>query len=319
MQKPGFVLVRVVAAAINPVDFKRPGIPVMGWGLCAPVGQDFSGVIVESASAEYAVGDAVFGKCTPSGSSGGCLAEYCAASAAAVARKPAGLSHVDAAALVTAGLTSLQALRWGGAALGSRVLVVGASGGCGSLGVQLARILVGPGGVVGAICSAHSAEFVRGLDPAVIVGDYGDPGSLLAEGGTLASSAPFDCLYDTVSSRDVGDGLGGQPYDTALAPLLRSATEGGRVVAINGTVSRWAARLVGWEAPGFHLLMQRDSAVDLAELAAWAAQGRLRVYLDGGAPRPFTAAGCAEAFERLKSRRSRGRIVVQVASEPASG
>ena len=91
---------------------------------------------------------------------------------------------------------------------------------------------------------------------------------------------------------------------------------GGRVVAINGSVARWAARLVGWEAPGFHLLMERDSGAELAELAAWADEGRLRVVVDGGAARPFDAAGCKEAFERLKSRRSRGKVVVQVAPEP---
>lgn len=313
------MLVRVVAAAINPVDYKLSGIPILGWGLCAPVGQDFSGVVVESAAPGFAVGDAVFGKCAPRGSSGGCLAEFCAPAASGIAPKPPALSHAEAAALVTAGLTSLQALRAGGAGPGTRVLVVGAAGGCGSVGVQLARILVGPGGTVGAICSAAGAPLVRALVPDAVVGDYRDPAGLGAPGSALAAAAPFDCLYDTVSSGDAGDGLGGRPYDEALSHLLRPAAEGGRVVAINGTLRRWVARLVGWEAPGFHLLMEHESDADLREVAAWAAQGRLRILLDGGATRPFTAAGCAEAFERLRSRRAQGKVVVQVSPEPGPG
>jgi NADPH:quinone reductase-like Zn-dependent oxidoreductase len=58
--------------------------------------------------------------------------------------------------------------------------------------------------------------------------------------------------------------------------------------------------------------MEHDSAEDLREIAGWAAQGLLRAPIDEGAPRPFTAAGCAEAFERLRSRRAKGRIVVLV-------
>ena len=312
LQCAGHVLVRVVAASINPIDYKLPSIPVIGWGLCAPVGQDFSGIVVESAAPGFAIGDAVFGKCAPSGHSGGCLAEFCAPAVSGIAHKPPALSHVDAAALVTAGLTSLQALRKGGARPGARVLVVGAAGGCGSVGVQLARILVGPSGVVGAVCGAAGAPLVRGLVPDAVVGDYRDPAGVGYPGSPLAAAAPFDCLYDTVSSADAGDGLGGRPYDAALAHLVRPAAEGGRTVAINGSVGRWAARLVGWEALGFHLLMEEDSAADLREIAAWAAQGLLRAQIDEGAPRPFTAAGCAGAFERLRSRRAQGKVVVQV-------
>lgn len=99
--------------------------------------------------------------------------------------------------------------------------------------------------------------------------------------------------------------------------LRRPPPPGGRVVAINGSVPRWVSRLVGWEARGFHLLMVEDSAADLAELAAWANDGRLITLLDGGGARAFDAAGCAGAFERLKSRRARGKVVIRVVEPEA--
>lgn len=231
------MVVRVEAVALNPIDYKRSGIPYAGWGLNGtPVAQDFSGTVMESTGPEFAVGDAVYGRCPPFGSSGGCLAEFCAPDVKCIARKPLALTHSEAAGLVTAGLSALQALRRGGVLPGSRVLVVGASGGCGLAGVQIARILAGPDALIGAVCSAQSAAVVRDVDAAAVLGDYRDPTGLGAPGSALAAAAPFDCLFDTVSSADPGDGLNGQPYDVALARLLRPASDGAGAMGAGGRV-----------------------------------------------------------------------------------
>ena len=130
--KPKEILVKVHAAAINPVDYKLPHIlPFMtGKG----VGLDFSGEIVQVGKNVQGlkVGDAVFGI-----GSGGTLAEYCIADPSKVAKKPAQADFIGAAALPTVGLTSLQALRDNGLVSGARVLILGASGGCGLAGVQV--------------------------------------------------------------------------------------------------------------------------------------------------------------------------------------
>src|ERR1700750_1085797 len=122
---PREVLVRVHAAAITrgewewPVD-RLPGIP----------SYELSGVVVDSGDEVYAL--------TPFDRDG-VAAEYALVPAEALAPKPAGLSHGEAAALPMGGLTAWQALFVHGRLVrGERVLVTGTSGGVGHIAVQLA-------------------------------------------------------------------------------------------------------------------------------------------------------------------------------------
>ncbi len=101
--KPKEILVKVHAAAINPVDYKLPKLlPLAGKG----VGLDFAGEVVQVGAGVQTlkVGDAVFGI-----GKDGTLAEYCVAEAAKVARRPAAADAPAAASLPTVGLTALQA------------------------------------------------------------------------------------------------------------------------------------------------------------------------------------------------------------------
>jgi NADPH:quinone reductase-like Zn-dependent oxidoreductase len=113
LTSPKEVLVEIKAAAINPVDYK------VGKMLLGPrVGLDFSGVVkqVGTGVTELAVGDEVFG------TAAGSLAEFVTVDAGRIARKPASASFVQAAAMPTAYLTGLQALRAGGVNGDSKVL-----------------------------------------------------------------------------------------------------------------------------------------------------------------------------------------------------
>ena len=123
------VLIEIRAAAINPVDYK------VGKMLLGPkVGLDFSGVVrqVGAEVTQLVAGDEVYG------TAAGSLAEYVVVDAGRIAKKPHSLSFTQAAAMPTVYLTGLQSLRAGGLSKSSKVLVIGASGGCGSAGVQLA-------------------------------------------------------------------------------------------------------------------------------------------------------------------------------------
>jgi NADPH:quinone reductase-like Zn-dependent oxidoreductase len=298
--RDGELLVDVHCVALNPVDYKLPQLVPLArlvlQGL--PVAQDFSGVVAASRCARVPVGARVFGTCD--GARGGCAVQAVVVRADKVAVVPAPVSLADAAALNTTGQTAVQALR--GLGPGGRVLVVGASGGCGSAGVQVARALVGPAGAVAALAGGASTAAVRALGADVVV-DYRSAAALTA----LAALPPFDVIYDTVSSGAAGDDLGGVPYRVALAPFLRA---GGTHVQINGTAAQWLRALLGCQPRGFRLFMQQHSAEDLARVGAWAAEGALRAVVDS--EHPFTERGCADAYARVQSRRAKGKVLLKL-------
>ena len=144
------------AAAINPVDYKLPR-SVAG----KVVGFDVSGVIekVGADVKDFQVGDDVFGSVSVVNRESGSLAEYAVLKMDGVAKKPEWLSFQHAAALPIAYLTGYQSLQMGNVKEGSSVLVIGASGGCGVAGVQLANAM-GATRIVG-ICSGKNFDFVR--------------------------------------------------------------------------------------------------------------------------------------------------------------
>lgn len=157
----GEVLVRVHAAALNPVDaaVRTGGYPLLGEPPFR-VGWDISGV-VEAAGpgAAFAVGDEVYGMPRFPAEVG--YADYVAVPAQELARKPASLSHVEAAAIPLAGLTAWQGLvGLADVQPGERVLITRAAGGVGHLAVQIAKVR---GLHVIASASEPKHEFLRSL------------------------------------------------------------------------------------------------------------------------------------------------------------
>ena len=167
----GEVVVQVRAAAVNPMDWKiRSGRVSLLAGRKFPkrTGFDFAG-IVESCGADVAglkLGDEVFGETSPLNAKRGAFAEKCVTRAKLVARKPAGVSFTEAAATPCAGLSALQSLRQCKVGAGSRVLLIGASGGLGIFAVPLAKQF---GAHVTAVCSAHGIDLVKRLGADVVI------------------------------------------------------------------------------------------------------------------------------------------------------
>src|SRR5438552_2502293 len=162
------VLVRVRATSVNTPDWATvagaPYIMRPGIGLRRPRrpvrGSDFAGVVqaVGQHVTDLALGDEVFG-CT--GARAGACAQYAAAPATQLARKPAGLAFTDAAASVMCGLTALVAVRdVARVSADARVLINGASGGVGTMAVQIAKAL---GAEVTGVCGTRNTELVRSL------------------------------------------------------------------------------------------------------------------------------------------------------------
>ena len=128
-------------------------------------GFELSGVVDRAPpNSGFAVGDEVFGAVPPFR---GSFAELVRVPLHPVAKKPASLSHAEAAALVLPGVTVTQLLDQHGFEPGQRLLIIGASGGVGHLAVKLAKAR-GAKSVVG-VCSAANAAFVRSCGADAVV------------------------------------------------------------------------------------------------------------------------------------------------------
>jgi NADPH:quinone reductase-like Zn-dependent oxidoreductase len=165
----GEVVIDVAAASVNAADWKvRLGhygptkFPLV-------LGRDFSGVVgsLGEGVVDLRAGDPVFGVCD-TGHEGAC-AEKIAVKAAIVARKPSGLSHIEAAALALTGLTALisieETLKL---KRGETILIQGGAGGVASLAIQIAKRI---GAHVITTASGANHDYVRGLGADEII-DY---------------------------------------------------------------------------------------------------------------------------------------------------
>ena len=166
---PGQVVVDTHAASVNGADWKvcageyaNPSFPVI-------LGRDLSGVVsaIGSGVADLRVGDEVFG--VLEGGRDGTYCEKIAIGAAVVAKKPPGLSHVDATALALTGLTALRSIE-GSLKLkaGETILIQGGAGGVASFAIQLAKHL---GARVITTASAGNLAYVRELGADQVI-DY---------------------------------------------------------------------------------------------------------------------------------------------------
>jgi NADPH:quinone reductase-like Zn-dependent oxidoreductase len=170
--KPDEALVRIVAAAVNPVDWKiRQGHlkTMVPYVFPLTLGWDFSGVIeaLGSEVSSFAIGDAVFSR--PDIRRNGSYAEYIAVRAVEIARKPKTISHVEAASIPLAGITAWETIvSIGNLAAGQKALIHAASGGVGSLAVQIAK---SRGAHVVATTSSANVELVRSLGADQVI-DY---------------------------------------------------------------------------------------------------------------------------------------------------
>ncbi|MHA6616031.1 NADP-dependent oxidoreductase [Pseudonocardia sp. DLS-67] len=288
---PTEVLVRVVAAGVNPVDvYTRRGLAYNRvLGLPFVNGWDASGVVEEVGYGvtRFRRGDRVFGM-PRFPFEAGCYAEYLVAPSRHLALIPDGLGFAEAAALPLAGLTAWQMLVDAAqVAPGDRVLVSAAAGGVGHLAVQIAKAR---GAYVIATASAAKHGFVTGLGADEVV-DH-----------TAVDVAEAVRDVDVVIQM-----FGGEPALRALSCLR----PGGIMVNAQGAwtegMAERAAEL-GVRATWF--LVEPDAA-GLEELARLVADGRLAVHVSAR----FPLAEVAAAHASIAEGRTIGKVVLTVGGE----
>ncbi len=194
----GEVRVRVAATSVNRADWYSlrgaPFVARLEGGLFGPKadfvpGHDVAGIVdqVGPGVTGLSVGDAVYGEVL------GAYGELLCARADALAPMPSNLDFEGAAALPLAGLAAFQGLAdCGGVCPGQRVLINGASGGVGSLAVQIAKAL---GGEVTAVCSTANVEQARRLGADHVV-DY------TREDFTVTKQR-YDVIFELAGSRSL--------------------------------------------------------------------------------------------------------------------
>ncbi len=288
------VLVRVRASSLNKADWHE----LRGWprflrpvtrnGVVRPktllFGTDFAGVVEDVGKdvSDLAPGDEVFG------GRSGAFAEY--VSAVSVVRKPPNVSFEEAATMGIAGLTALQGLRdHGNLRAGERVLINGASGGVGTLAVQIAKAL---GAHVTAVCSTRNVEQARNLGADRVL-DY-----------TRQDYTREPERYDLVV--DVAGGHSWRAIRRVLEP-------DGRLVIVGAHGSRGQLRHIAavWLSSRFakhtvKFFVAKFNKVDLQTLADLLSSGELRPAID----RTYNLTEASEALRTFGEGHVRGKLVL---------
>ena len=295
----GEVLVRIIAAGLNPYDwhFLR-GLPYpmrLMTGLQKPkqatiLGSDMAGQVeaVGKAITRFRPGDEVFAEV----GSGSC-AEYICVSEAKLGPKPANATFERAAAVPMAAQTALVGLRdLANVQAGHRVLINGASGGVGTFAVQIAASL---GAEVTGVCSTRNLEMVRSIGAAHVI-DY-------TQEDFSRGTARYDVIFDMVGNHSLSacrrvltsEGFYGTPGG-GHGHWFGPATQQLKCTLISPFVSQKLAPV------------NDKPNKDLDVLSELIESGKITPTID----RVYPLSETADAMRYLETGRVRGKVVISV-------
>ncbi|MGD1076550.1 MAG: NAD(P)-dependent alcohol dehydrogenase [Thermodesulfovibrionales bacterium] len=287
---PRDVLIRVHAAAINPVDWKiRSGMAKIVTGSKFPkiLGSECAGEVVEAGKKVryFRKGDQVIS--FPGIRRLSAFAEYTCASDHRTVPKPKNISFEQASAIPIAGLTALQSLRdLGHIESGKRVLINGASGGVGTFAIQIGKIFKAN---ITAVCSGANADLVKDLGAGRVI-DY------LHEDFTDGGER-YDIIFDAVSKRSFGEckkvlNPGGIYVNTlpSLSILLDQFLIG---------------FFMGKKAKS---IMVKPNATDMEWMKAQIEAGNIRIVID----RVYSLEQAVEALAYSEMGKAKGKVILSI-------
>ena len=293
------VLVRVQAASVDRGTWHiMAGLPypirLAGFGLRRPKylhpGRCLAGTVeaVGPGATGFAPGDQVYGTCN------GSFAEYVTVPPDKLAAKPTNLTYEQAAAAPISAVTALQGLRDRGRVQpGHKVLIVGASGGVGTVAVQIAKAF---GAEVTGVCSTSKVDLVRALGADHVI-DY--------TAGDDTDGERYDVVLDTGGHR-------------SLRRLRRALTPRGTLVIVGSeTEGRWlggfdrtirAMLLSPFVSQNLAPLASSENASDLIVLSGLIESGQVTPVID----RTYPLEEAAAAIRHMLDGKARGKVVVSV-------
>jgi NADPH:quinone reductase-like Zn-dependent oxidoreductase len=295
----GDVLVRVRAAAVNPGDWAiMRGLPYIArpvYGLRTPKngvrGTDVAGEVetVGTSVTRFQPGDEVFGWRQHLG---GAFAEYASVSEDALVQKPTNLTFEQAAAVPTAGLVALEALR--DVRAGQTVLVNGASGGIGTFAVQIAKSL---GAEVTGVCSTSNVDLVRSIGADQVI-DY-------TNDDFTQTGQRYDFIFDNVGNHSLSDLRGALTPKGTLVPNgggfhNRWFASGGRVIS-----AKALSPFVSQRLRTFIISPKQENLVVLKKLIE---AGTVKPVID----RTYPLSETPQAIDHVGGGHARGKVVITV-------
>ncbi len=306
---PNGVLVRVHATSVNPIDWRlRQGMLRAIMPVIFPViwGTDCSGVVEEVGSAVtlFKPGDEVYGfkDGRVAKTYRGTYSEFAVLPESALARKPASLSHEEAASVPLAALTAWQALVIRGRLKrGDRVLVHAGAGGVGIFAIQIAKAF---GAYIAATASERNQDFLREM------------------GADVAIDYQHDRLPDKISGCDlVLDGVGESVWASSLSVMKR----GGKMMTLLAPIprdgvgklrfyGRAASHMAVWTVRatlgGKRILLTQGKPLggELEKISSLIEAGKVRTVIE----QTFSLEEIAAAHRLSETGHVRGKLVVRV-------
>ncbi len=283
------ILVRVIAAGVNPVDEAgRSERSAKFFGITLPFtpGYDIAGIVEKTGGkiTKFKTADSVYAYLSLT--KGGGYAEYAAASEAEAAAKPKSISFVEAAGVPVVALTAWQALiDTAKLSAGQTVLIHGGSGGVGTFAIQIAKAR---GAKVIATASTANQDFLKQL------------------GADLAIDYTKTKFEDVAKNVDVVlDSVG---KDT-LARSYGVVKKGGFIVTLVARIDR--AELDKHGIRGASLGVEPDSN-ELTEIGKLIDEKKIKMIVS----QAFPLSEAIKAQEQIATGHTRGKIVLKVADEP---
>lgn len=317
------VLVKIIAAGINPIDYKLAELPLIGRLLYrknTTPGSDFAGVVAAApppspmangqAKDDFKEGELVFGRLDQPVRFG-TLEEYIVLPSKAIVHIPEGVDPVDAAGVGVAGLTAYQCIQPNvQAGKGGRVFINGGSGGTGVWGIQIAKAL---GCHVTTSCSGTNADFCKNLGADEVI-DY-------------KSTNVVEALKKSVSGADgqkfdlVVDNIGGQGelywqshhYLSEGARYVQIGAEPGLGATMDLIMKMTWPGFLGGGKRKFQMWTTKNNTEQMTEIGKLLQQKKIKaVFNDGNV---LSIEDGALAFAKLKTHRAKGKIVIKMSSD----
>jgi len=303
------VLVRVQAAALNPVDYKLMGLlPNFIAARPSIVGADFAGIVADPNNSDFQLGEHVFGWnpmsiLTPSD---GAVAEFVKVPASRLVRTPSELSSPEVAGIPLVGLTVYQALtHLAELEIGQSIFINGGSSSVGRLAIQMAKTR---GCRVTTSCSASKMEGLKDLGADEVL-DY-TVAPIHVQLRERSGSSKFHVIFETIGLPQIDLFLNSPAYLVSNGVFVSVGPHGSNVLESLLTTLRCSLQpaWLGGTPRKFKIVLVQPNQADLGAVRDLVANGKLKCPVDS----IFSFDDTLRAFDRLRTGRANGKVVISI-------